>query len=154
MTERGDYDIRTDDKNGQLALIDIGAEAAAHEPWFNQTPTTVNDAVVRLGVFHGGFHFHKHDAEDELFMALEGELLFDVEGQGTITLGPHQASAVPQGVTHRTRSPERSVVLVIEARGVQPTGDRRLPLTRPRRTDRPVRSRRAGTSSSLLCWAG
>ena len=123
MTERGDYDIRMDDKYGQLALIDIGAEAAAHEPWFNQMLTTVNDAVVRLGIFHGEFHFHKHDAEDELFMVLEGELLLDVEGQGTITLGPHQAYTVPKGVTHRTRSPKRTVVLMIEAKGVEPTGD-------------------------------
>ncbi len=123
MTDRGDYDIRMDDKYGQLALIDIDAEAAAHEPWFNQTLTTVNDAVVRLGIFHGEFHFHKHDAEDELFMVLEGELLLDVEGQGTIKLGPHQAYTVPKGVTHRTRSPGRTVVLMIEQRGVEPTGD-------------------------------
>jgi hypothetical protein len=27
-----DYDIHTDDKYGSLTLIDIGAEAAAHEP--------------------------------------------------------------------------------------------------------------------------
>lgn len=45
-----DYDIRLDDKFGHLALIDVGAEAAANEPWFNQTLTTVNNSVVRLGV--------------------------------------------------------------------------------------------------------
>ena len=44
-----DYDIHTDDKFGSLTLIDVAAEAAAHEPWFNQTLTTVNDSVVRLG---------------------------------------------------------------------------------------------------------
>ena len=43
------YDIHLDDKYGSLNLIDLPAEAAAHEPWFNQTLTTVNDAVVRLG---------------------------------------------------------------------------------------------------------
>lgn len=54
-----DYDIRLDDKFGQLALIDLDAEAAAHEPWFNQTLTSVNDSVIRLGVIHGDFHWHK-----------------------------------------------------------------------------------------------
>jgi hypothetical protein len=44
------YDIHLDDKYGQLALIDVAAEAARHEPWFNQTLTSVNDGVVRLGV--------------------------------------------------------------------------------------------------------
>jgi hypothetical protein len=31
MTE---YDINLDDKYGQLAVIDVAAEAASHEPWF------------------------------------------------------------------------------------------------------------------------
>ena len=43
-----DYDIHLDDKFGHLNLMDVGAEAAAHEPWFNQTLTSVNDCVVRL----------------------------------------------------------------------------------------------------------
>jgi mannose-6-phosphate isomerase-like protein (cupin superfamily) len=117
------YDIRLDDKYGHLKLIDVPAEAAAHEPWFNQTLTTVNDSVVRMGIFKGEFHWHKHDAEDEMFFVLEGRLLLDVEGVGTVTLDPHQGYTVPKGVVHRTRSPERSVVLMIEKQGVVPTGD-------------------------------
>jgi hypothetical protein len=42
-----DYEINLDDKYGQLAVIDIAAEAAEHEPWFNQTLARVHDAVVR-----------------------------------------------------------------------------------------------------------
>ena len=117
------YDIHTDDKYGQLTLVDIPAEVAAHQPWFNQTLTTVNDAVVRLGLFEGEIHWHKHDEQDEFFLVLEGELLLDVEGKGTITLGQHQGYTVPKGVVHRTRSPKRSAVLMIESKGVVPTGD-------------------------------
>ena len=54
----GDYDIRLDARYGPLELIDIAAEAAEHQPWFNQTLTRVNDAVVRLGVLEGDFHWH------------------------------------------------------------------------------------------------
>jgi len=54
----GDYDIRPEAKFGPLEVIDVAAEAAAHEPWFNQTLATVNDAVVRLGVIEGDFHWH------------------------------------------------------------------------------------------------
>ncbi len=36
------YDIRYDDKYGQLTNIDLVAEGAAHDPWFNQTLTTIN----------------------------------------------------------------------------------------------------------------
>ena len=123
MSERRDYQIRADVKYGDGRVIDIPQEAADHEPWFNQTLTTVNDAVVRLGIFQGEFHFHKHDEQDEMFLVLEGQLLLDIEGEGTITLSRHQGYTVRRGVVHRTRSPERSVVLMIEQVGVVATGD-------------------------------
>lgn len=122
-SDHGDYDIRLDEKFGQSTLIDISAEAAAHEPWFNQTLSSVNDAVVRLGVLHGDFHWHKHDDTDELFLVLEGRLLIDVEGEDTVTLEPHQAYTVPKQVVHRTRAPERTTIVMVEAAGVVPTGD-------------------------------
>src|SRR3954447_11772990 len=84
-----DYEIHLDDKYGSLALIDIPAEIAAHEPWFNQTLTTVNDSVVRLGIIEGDFHWHKHETEDEFFLVLEGQLLIDLEDRDTVTLNPH-----------------------------------------------------------------
>ena len=118
-----DYDIRLDDKYGSLTLIDLPAEIAAHEPWFNQTLTTVNDAVVRLGILQGDFHWHKHDDQDEFFLVLQGQLLIDIEDRETVSLGPHQAYTVPRRGTHRTRAPQRTAVLMVEAVGVVPTGD-------------------------------
>jgi mannose-6-phosphate isomerase-like protein (cupin superfamily) len=118
-----DYDIRLDDKFGHLALIDVGAEAAANDPWFNQTLTTVNDSVVRLGVIEGDFHWHKHDDTDEFFLVLEGELLIDFEERDSVLLHPHQGFTVPKGVVHRTRAPARTAILMVEAAGVAPTGD-------------------------------
>ena len=117
------YDIRLDDKFGHLTLIDVGAEAAAHAPWFNQTLTTVNDAVVRLGVIEGEFHWHKHDDTDEFFLVLDGELLIDLEHDETVTLRPQQGFTVPKQVVHRTRAPRRTSILMVEAAGVIPTGD-------------------------------
>jgi mannose-6-phosphate isomerase-like protein (cupin superfamily) len=122
MSEQG-YDIRLDDKYGQLALIDVAAEAAAHAPWFNQTLTSVNGSVVRLGVIEGDFHWHKHDETDEFFLVLEGQLLIDLEDRDTVTLAPHQGFTVPRGVVHRTRAPVRTAILMVEAEGVSPTGD-------------------------------
>ncbi len=118
-----DYDIHLDDKFGSLALIDLPAEIAGHEPWFNQTLTTVNDAVVRLGVIEGDFHWHHHDDTDEFFLVLEGQLLIDLRDRGTVVLDRHQGYTVPKGVEHRTRAPVRTAILMVEAAGVQPTGD-------------------------------
>jgi mannose-6-phosphate isomerase-like protein (cupin superfamily) len=123
MSPQHDYDIRLDDKYGSLSLIDIRAEIASHEPWFNQTLTSVNDAVVRLGIIEGDFHWHKHDDQDEFFLVLEGRLLIDLEDRDTVTLDPHQGYTVPRGVVHRTRAPVRTAILMVEAAGVDPTGD-------------------------------
>jgi mannose-6-phosphate isomerase-like protein (cupin superfamily) len=121
MDER--YNTRLDNKYGQSELIDIPAEVAAHEPWFNQTLTQVNDCVVRLGIIQGEYHWHKHDREDECFIVLDGELFLDIEGQGTMTLTKHFGYTVPKGVVHRTRATVKTVILMVEAATVTPTGD-------------------------------
>ena len=41
----------------------------------------------------------------------------------TVTLDPHQAITISKGVVHRTRAPERTVILMVEPAGVVPTGD-------------------------------
>lgn len=111
-----------DDKYGKLRLVDIPAEAR-EAPWFNQTLTTVNDAVVRVGVFEGDFPWHKHSDQDEFFLVLEGEIVLDVEGGDPVHLRRHEGLTVPKNVMHRPRSPERSVVLMVESVGIVPTGD-------------------------------
>ena len=118
-----DYAIHTDVKFGPLELVDAGQLAdACPDPWWNQTLCKVNESVARLGVFQGEFHWHKHDLEDEFFFVLEGKLLLDLEGR-TVELGPRQGMLVPRGVVHRTRAPQRTVVLMIEAATVNATGD-------------------------------
>ena len=118
-----DYDIHTDVKHGPLELVDAGKLAdECTEKWWNQTLCQVNDCVVRLGVFEGEFHWHKHDLEDEFFYVMEGELLLDLEGR-TVNLLPRQGLVVPRGVIHRTRAPKRTVVMMIEAATVTATGD-------------------------------
>ena len=112
-----------DVKYGMLRVVDVPAEVAANAPWFNQTLTTVNDAVVRLGIFQGEFPWHKHVEQDEFFLVLDGEIQLDVEGREPFTLRQHQGLTVPKGTMHRPRSPHASVVLVVESLGIVPTGD-------------------------------
>jgi len=118
-----DYNINTDITFGTLAKIDIPSivEACDH-PWFNTSLCEVNECVVRLGILKGEFHWHKHDEEDEFFFVIDGQLFIDLEDR-TIELGPKQGFAVPKGVLHNTRAPNGTVVLMIEGKGVVPTGD-------------------------------
>lgn len=123
MSEPTQYTIHSDIKFGFLQLMDVSSlVAACQEEWYNQTLCQVNDCVVRLGILHGEFHWHKHDDEDEFFFTLQGTLLIDVANQ-TISLGPQQGYAVPRGVLHRTRAPERVVVLMVEKNSVKPAGN-------------------------------
>jgi mannose-6-phosphate isomerase-like protein (cupin superfamily) len=119
-----DYDIRYDDKYGQLAQIDVAAEGAGYEPWVNQTLTSVNDSVVRLAVIEGELvDWHSHEHEDEFFLVLEGKLELEVEGREPFVLGVHQGVTIPRGVLHHPRAHGHTVLLMVEPATVIPTGN-------------------------------
>ena len=106
----------------QLQKIDVPALVdAVTDQWYNQTLCKVNESVVRLGVMQGEYHWHKHDADDEFFLCLDGEFLIDLEDR-TVTLAAREGFVVPKGVVHRTRAPQRCVILMVENAGIVPTG--------------------------------
>jgi hypothetical protein len=107
----------------QLELVDAPALIeACKDRWYNQTLCKVNDSVVRLGVMQGEYHWHRHDNDDEFFYCVEGVFIIDLEGR-SIELLPRQGFVVPKGVIHRTRAPQRAVILMVENAGIIPTGD-------------------------------
>jgi mannose-6-phosphate isomerase-like protein (cupin superfamily) len=117
------YDTRLDVLHNPLETIDVKALAdACTYPWYNQTLCEVNSSVVRVGVIQGEYHWHKHDHDDEFFYVVAGQLLIDLEAR-TVTLDPLQGFVVPKGVMHRTRAPQRTVILMVENSGIVPTGD-------------------------------
>ena len=123
MGSQAPYSINLNVKFNPLELVDLQSLVeACKDPWYNQTLCKVNDSVVRLGIMQGEFHWHKHDLEDEFFYVVDGRFLIDLEGR-TVELKPKQGFTVPRGVMHRTRAPERTVILMIEGAGVIPTGD-------------------------------
>src|SRR5690242_3826827 len=106
-----------------LEVIDVQALAdACKDQWYNQTLAQVNESVVRVGIIQGEYHWHKHDNEDELFYVVEGLLIVDLEDR-SVELRPRQGFTVPKGVVHRTRAPERTIILMVEPAGIIPTGD-------------------------------
>jgi mannose-6-phosphate isomerase-like protein (cupin superfamily) len=116
------YETRLNILHQPLEVIDTNALAdACTFAWYNQTLCRVNDSVVRLGVVQGEYHWHKHDADDEFFFVVDGKLLIDLENE-IVELSAGQGFVVPKGVTHRTRAPRRTVVLMVENAGIVPTG--------------------------------
>lgn len=111
------------EKFGQSSLIDVKRMVdSITEKWINMNLTEVNDCIIRLGVVEGEFHWHKHDKEDEFFFVLQGKLLLDLENE-TLELSPWQGYTVPRKIVHRTRAPEKTVMIMIEKSTVNPKGD-------------------------------
>jgi len=120
--EKFPYDTRLNVLYGPLETIDEKVLSDGSKPWFNQTLCQVNESVVRVGVIEGEYHWHKHQNDDEFFYVVEGRLLIDLEGR-TVELAPRQGFVVPKGTRHRTRAPQRTVILMVENCGIAPTGD-------------------------------
>jgi mannose-6-phosphate isomerase-like protein (cupin superfamily) len=116
------YDTRLNILHEALEKIDVKTLVdECQHPWYNQTLCRVNDAVGRLGVVRGEYHWHKHDEDDEFFFVVSGQFIIDLEGR-TVTLNPQEGFVVPKGVMHRPRAPERTVILMVETAGIVPTG--------------------------------
>lgn len=106
-----------------LTRVDVPALVkACKDQWYNQTLCKVNDSVVRLGVLQGEYHWHKHDNDDEFFFVLEGHFIIDLEGK-SIDLQAQEGYVVPKGVLHRTRAPDKAIILMVETANIVPTGD-------------------------------
>ena len=117
-------EANTDTGFGQSEIIDITKIVeACPEKWHNQTLSRVNDCLVRLGIFEGEFHWHKHDLEDELFYVVKGGITIRLRAQPDVVLGEGQLCVVPKGVEHCPESQGPSVVLLFEPRALKSRGD-------------------------------
>jgi len=117
------YTTHLDIKFPALSLVDVPSLVkACKDDWYNQTLCKVNDSVVRLGVMQGEYHWHKHDKDDEFFFVLDGHFIIELEDR-SVDLQATQGFVVPKGVVHRTRAPDRAVILMVETATIVPTGD-------------------------------
>jgi mannose-6-phosphate isomerase-like protein (cupin superfamily) len=117
------YATHLDIRYSSLEVVDVPKLVSqCRDRWYNQSLCTVNDSVVRLGVVEGEYHWHKHENEDEFFHVLEGRFFIDLVDR-VVELNPQQGFVVPRGVLHRTRAPERAVILMVENSTIIPTGD-------------------------------
>ena len=117
------YATYLDIKFPALATVDVPALVhACTDRWYNQTLCKVNDSVVRLGVMQGEYHWHRHENDDEFFFVLDGHFIIDLEDR-SVDLQARQGFVVPKGTVHRTRAPDRAVILMVENASIVPTGD-------------------------------
>ncbi|MDA0563303.1 cupin domain-containing protein [Streptomonospora sp. S1-112] len=103
------------------------ALAGFDQLWSPRVLARVNDHEVRIAKVGGDHVWHVHEATDEFFLVLSGELRIGLRGGGaerTVVLGEGASFVVPRGVEHRPSSPEGAAIMMVEAAGTLSVGDR------------------------------
>jgi len=110
----------------------MDACAALPDLWSPRVVAQVNDQYVKVARVHGEFPWHAHQAEDELFLVLKGELTIgraQPDG-GPVKLGPGQAFVVPRGVRHNTSAEIETWIVLVETVTTEHTGAEHTTMTR------------------------
>jgi mannose-6-phosphate isomerase-like protein (cupin superfamily) len=92
------------------------------EHWSPKIVGELNGQHVKLAKLKGEFVWHTHEAEDELFYVISGELIIQFRDKN-ITLLPGEFIIVPKGVEHKPVALEEVSVLLFEPVGTINTGD-------------------------------
>ena len=108
-----------------MSAIKPRERAAALSAYFSpQVIDEVNDVYVKVAKIKGDeIPWHNHVGEDELFLILEGALLFEVEGEEPFTMERGDLYVVKRGVNHRVSSTEECSILLVENKTTAHLGD-------------------------------
>lgn len=92
------------------------------EHWSPKIVGELNGQHVKLVKFKGEFVWHKHDAEDEMFLVVKGSFRMEYRDK-TIVLNEGEFLIVPRGTEHRPVADEEVSVLLFEPAITLNTGD-------------------------------
>jgi mannose-6-phosphate isomerase-like protein (cupin superfamily) len=103
-------------------IVPLKAAASLAERWSPRVVAELDDSYVKVVKIEGEFVWHAHEAEDELFYVLKGELRIDMEA-GSVTLREGEMFVVPKGTRHRPVAPQECLMMLIERKETLHTGD-------------------------------
>ncbi|MFW9921959.1 MAG: cupin domain-containing protein [Candidatus Thorarchaeota archaeon] len=92
-------------------------------PWKPIDIVNINDQVIRLALFKGEYHWHKHEREDELFLVYKGKITIEVKNKEEISLQEGECIVIPKGMEHKPKSEGKSYVLLFEPKKLKSKGD-------------------------------
>ncbi len=103
--------------------VNLAAKLALiSEHWRPKVVGELNAQEVKLVKLQGVFVWHRHEAEDELFLVLHGRLRVEFRDRA-VELDPGEFLIVPRGVEHRTMAEHEAEVLIFEPAATRNTGD-------------------------------
>jgi mannose-6-phosphate isomerase-like protein (cupin superfamily) len=97
--------------------------ARIHHYWSPWIAGELNDSYAKLVKLKGEFVWHHHEAEDELFLVVDGRLRMQLR-DGDQSLGPGEPIIIPKGVAHCPLALTDEVhVVLLEPKTTLNTGD-------------------------------
>ncbi len=92
------------------------------EYWSPRIAGELNDSCVKLAKLKGEFVWHHHEAEDELFLVVKGNLLIKLRDRD-ILLEEGEFMIIPKGVEHLPIAKEEVHLLLLEPKSTVNTGN-------------------------------
>jgi mannose-6-phosphate isomerase-like protein (cupin superfamily) len=107
-----------------MKTVNIEAKHAQFDDaWNPRIVGRVNSTAIKLVKLRGAFTWHKHDAEDEMFLVTKGQLRMRFR-DGDKIIGPGEFIIVPHGVEHCPVAESDEVhVMLVEPDTTLNTGD-------------------------------
>lgn len=111
------------EKESAIAKVNLDDKLARfQEHWSPRIVGEVNDAHVKLVKLKGEFVWHHHEAEDELFLVIKGQLTIKLRDRD-INLQAGEFIIIPRGVEHLPVAAEEAHVLLLEPKTTLNTGN-------------------------------
>jgi mannose-6-phosphate isomerase-like protein (cupin superfamily) len=99
------------------------------EHWSPKIVGELNGQYVKLAKLKGEFVWHHHEAEDELFLVVKGQLTIKFR-ERDVMLKEGEFLIVPRGIEHKPVAEEEVHVLLFEPKSTVNTGNVRTEKTR------------------------
>ncbi len=96
--------------------------ARFQEYWQPKIAGELNDSYVKLVKFKGEFVWHHHEAEDELFLVVKGQMTIRFRDRD-LTVNEGEFVVVPKGVEHMPVAEEEVWVVLLEPKSTLNTGN-------------------------------
>jgi len=103
-----------------VAVRKVAAELS--EYWSPRIVGEVDDSYVKVAKVKGALTWHRHGAEDELFLVLRGHLRIEMEHE-SVELREGEMFIVPKGVRHNPVAAQECHILLFERKSTAHTGD-------------------------------
>jgi len=93
-----------------------------NEYWQPKIVGELNGQHVKLTKLKGEFVWHHHEAEDELFLVIKGQMTIQLRDQD-VTMNQGEFFIIPRGVEHKPVAEEEARVLLFEPKSTLNTGN-------------------------------